>query len=99
MFDVFFQAFTISTQTTAMGSVFEISGGVTSDCFGGMVTLSTAEGLSLLFGNFCPAEGQLVVVGLGEVFYLDGAVTVAPTGGDPEMYNSCTDPELLVCVQ
>lgn len=99
-FEVTFATFRVVQNATANPVIVTMSGDMTSDCFGGTIGLSTFTPLAVAAGELCPASGVLDVTGGGttaRVTYEDGAVTVDPATGPPEVYPTCLDPALLVC--
>ena len=78
-----------------------LSGSMTSDCFGGSIGLQTFAPVAVAAGEICPQSGQLNVTGTGmsmaSIVYDDGAVQVTPSGGQPQNYLSCLAPDLLMC--
>jgi hypothetical protein len=89
------------TQHIASGSVTtEMSGQMSSDCFGGLVGVTTMQSVVVASGDVCPNAGQLNLTsaaGPATVTYQDSQVTVAQ-GGSETVFPSCLSPELVTCV-
>ena len=79
----------------------ELTGNMGSDCFGGGVSVTTINPLTVPVGELCPHSGQLLVSGSGGamamISYQDGQVTVAQ-GGSQTTYPSCVEADLLMCL-
>jgi hypothetical protein len=99
-FNVTFTNFVLKQDASSLPVAVEMSGGLTSDCYGGLVSLQTFAPIAVGAGDLCPDTGQLNVTGSGKmatVAYDDGTVQVTPAGGQPVDYPSCFAPELLEC--
>jgi len=100
-FAVIFSNFVLKQNATTDPLTVEMSGGLTSDCFGGLVGIQTFAPVAVAAGQICPTAGQLNVTGTGmtmaTVVYQDGMVQVTPSGGQAMGYSSCLAPELLMC--
>jgi hypothetical protein len=100
-FNVTFTNFVLKQDATSLPVEVEMSGGLTSDCYGGLVSLQTFAPIAIGAGDLCPDTGQLNVTGSGmsmaTVVYDDGTVQVTPSGGQPVDYPSCFAPALLMC--
>ena len=99
-FAVTFSDFVLEQDATDLPVTVQMTGGITSDCYGGLVSLETFTPIALGAG-LCPNAGQLDVTGSGmsmaTVVYDDGKVLVTPAGGQQTTYLSCFAPELLMC--
>ena len=99
-FAVTFSDFVLEQDATDLPVTVQMTGGITSDCYGGLVSLETFTPIALGAG-LCPNAGQLDVTGSGmsmaTVVYDDGKVLVTPAGGQQTTFLSCFAPELLMC--
>jgi len=91
------------TQHIASGSVTtEMSGQMSSNCFGGLVGVTTTAMQSLVVasGDLCPNAGQLNLTssaGPATVTYAGSQVTV-DQGGSQTVFPSCLSADLVTCV-
>ncbi len=101
-FPVSFMNFQLKQDATADPVKVEMSGSMSSDCFGGSVGLTTFAPVAVAAGQICPDSGTVNVTSMSHgnatVTYMDGGVTVTPEGGTPKMYLSCLAPDLLMCL-
>ena len=83
-------------------TLFVIGGGMTSPCFGGAVTISTTQTLTVPDGANCPTGGTLTLTpgGATVTYHADQSVAVDTDGdGTPELTApNCLDPTLLMCL-
>jgi hypothetical protein len=100
VFDLLLDKFTLTASTLGDTTNVIVSGAVTSTCFGGKVSLTTVQAVSLVLGQFCPTGGQLTIDGLGGITYDNGMVTVDDLDEQtpPMMFDTCLDEGLLMCV-
>ena len=100
-FAVTFDNFVLEQDASDDPVTVQMTGGLTSDCYGGLVSLETFAPIAVAVGDLCPNAGQLDVTGSGmsmaTVVYDDGQVLVTPSGGQQTTYPSCFAPELLMC--
>ncbi|MGD9763544.1 MAG: hypothetical protein AB7V27_07520 [Candidatus Binatia bacterium] len=99
-FDVTFTNFRLRQDASMDPATVEMTGSMTSSCFGGSVSLSTPELIMIPGGEICPTAGVvdvLSIAGDARVRYSPDGVTVTPEGGVPMMFSSCFAPELLMC--
>jgi len=89
-----FVEFVLSATQSGDESLVSMEGDLVASCFGGTVSLSTPESLSLLIGQFCPGSGTIRIVDIGDVVYSQDGVSV---GG--MTFASCLDPALLTCAE
>ena len=89
------------TQTMASGSVTtNISGQMTSTCFGTSVQFATLGSLIVGAGDLCPNAGKLSLTfpgGTSTVTY-DGKQVNVVQGGNETVFPSCLAEELVSCV-
>ncbi len=100
-FDVNFDNFIFDAQYNGTATRAEISGAMSSVCFGGTAHLSTPSvPLILTEGEICPDAGALLVVGVGKVIYTDGMVDIdlGPDDVVDQHYNSCLAAALIACI-
>lgn len=98
-FTVQFSDFMLEQDATSTPATAEMSGTMSSDCFGGAVGLQTAMPLAVAAGELCPSAGLLNVSTTGAmaaVTYQNGQVTV-DQGGTQHVFPSCLASELLMC--
>jgi hypothetical protein len=97
---VTFSTLTMDVDDTGDPTTFVLSGGMTSTCFGGSVTLMTAPPLAVVGGDLCPTAGEIVVTSPASTatvtYEADGSVTI-DQGGEQSTYPNCLDPRLLMC--
>ncbi|HSQ00453.1 MAG TPA: hypothetical protein VL049_24800 [Candidatus Dormibacteraeota bacterium] len=100
-FAVTFANFVLEQDASDNPLTVQMTGGLMSDCYGGLVSLETFAPIAVAIGDLCPNAGQLDVTGSGmsmaTVVYDDGKVLVTPAGGQQTTYPSCFAPELLMC--
>ena len=100
-FAVTFSNFVLEQDASDNPVTVQMTGGLISDCYGGLVSLQTFAPIAVAIGDLCPNAGQLDVTGSGmsmaTVVYDDGQVLVTPEGGQQTTYPSCFAPELLMC--
>lgn len=87
-------AFLLSATRSGDESLVSMSGDLVADCLGGTAKLSTPQNLSFLLGRYCPGAGTLSVQDVGEIVFSIEGVTVGELS-----FDSCLDPELLMCVE
>lgn len=98
-----FSAFAVRQNTSANPTQTRLDGDVTSDCYGGTVTLATVTPLAQLLGEPCPVAGAIRVTRAGRTFqmlYPGGGVVGIDRDLDgvaDETYLTCLDPLLLAC--
>ena len=89
------------TQHIASGSVTsEISGKMSSDCFGGVVELATLDSVVVGAGDLCPNAGRLILTssaGPATVTY-DGSQVNVVQGGSEKVFPTCLAPALVTCI-
>jgi len=89
-------------------TVLDLSGGISSACFGGEVMLDTIESLNIASGAICPTRGDVTVKGIdatvpfgnAEVFFRStGAVDIDSNGDGlvDDTAPNCLDARLLMC--
>jgi hypothetical protein len=82
-------------------ALFTLSGGITSSCFGGAVTVSTEQSLAVLDGELCPRAGA-ITAGTSRIFYRSNQNVEIDADGDgsvdPPTYPDCLDPRLYECL-
>ena len=92
---------TAAPQLAASPSLFDLSGAMSSACFGGNVTVDTPTPLAVPSDELCPTAGVLDVTGTGGMaritYASDGKVTI-DQGGMEAAYLNCLDPQLLMCL-
>ena len=78
----------------------KLSGKITAICFGGSATLSTPEAVELIAAQFCPTDGTIAVMDVGQIFYSNGALSIdTDNNGTPdENYPTCLDSDLVMCI-
>jgi hypothetical protein len=100
-FAVTFNDFVLEQDASTNPITVQMTGGLASDCYGGLVSLQTFAPIAVAAGDLCPSSGELDVTGTGmsmaTVVYDDGKVHVTPQGGQQTPYLSCFAPELLMC--
>jgi hypothetical protein len=80
-----------------------ISGATSSACLGAVVNVSTVELLEIHTGEPCPRAGQVVLFGGGELDLAsydsnpNVAIDLGNDGSFDETFQTCLDPQLLVC--
>jgi hypothetical protein len=99
---VTFNGLVVDVDNSSSPALFSLSGGFTSPCFGGTVTLSTAPPLSVPSGQDCPTAGAITITlpSLGQAqvsFQSDGSVNINENGVDVTVPN-CLDARLLMCL-
>jgi len=104
-FDASFQDFDFKQDATTSPTEVELSGGMSSACFGGAVTIATVKPLLSQYGTLCFTGGTLGVTsatGNEQVLYfMDGSVGLDSNldGEAEQTYQSCLVSELLLCSQ
>jgi hypothetical protein len=102
-FDATFDDFMFTQDATSSPTEVQLSGGMSSTCFGGAVTIATVEPLLSQYGTPCFTGGVLEVTSETEtervIYSAGGGVGIdANLDGTPEQtYASCLAPELLTC--
>jgi len=98
-FSVQFANFILQQNANTNPVTVEMSGTMTSDCFGGAVGLQTFLPVAVAAGQLCPNAGGINVTSSGPmatVTYQNGMVTVEQNGMQ-NIFQSCLAPELLEC--
>lgn len=99
-----FTDFVLDQDSSSNPSRTRLDGGITAQCFGGMVTLATQAPLTQAVGMPCPSDGRIRVTSpaaTAQILYLaDGRVALDTTldGVGDSTFDSCVDPALLLCV-
>ncbi|MBI4516957.1 MAG: hypothetical protein HY699_14195 [Deltaproteobacteria bacterium] len=102
-FDATYDNFEIINDATSGVNQVEISGDVTSGCFGGTVTFLTSVPLNLTGETPCPEAGTVEVIstaGADQVRYTASGGVEVDLGADgtvDEQFPTCTDPRLYEC--
>jgi hypothetical protein len=100
---VTFNTLTMDVDDRINPTTFMLSGGITSQCFGGLATLSTPTPLGVPSGLICPTAGVIAVnlpAGMATITYRsDASVDIDDNahGVVDRMFPDCLDPRLLVC--
>ncbi len=102
-FDAVFDSYTLTDDASSGTNMIEISGNLTSACFGGTVTFSTPTALALVSTAACPTGGT-VNVSFGDA--TDAVIYTSPGGvnidlGDngtiDHMFQSCVELVAALC--
>jgi hypothetical protein len=99
-FQVEFDDLFLSQNATNDPVMVQISGGITSGCFGGAVSLGLLETLAIGAGEICPAAGEISAMSgttTASITYENGGVAIAQ-GASEKGLGSCLAPDLLMCV-
>ena len=102
--NVTFNALTMDADATGDPSQFVLGGGMTSPCFGGLITLATQAVLTVPSGSTCPTGGVINVTYSGGtaqvVYHVDQSIDLDNDGNGTIDYTApnCLDPTLLACV-
>jgi hypothetical protein len=96
-FRVTFGNFGLAAEIEGNATLVELSGSMSSACFGGSVNLSTMTPLSMEVAQVCPESGVVDVSNVGRITYVNQMVSIdTDFDGDAERaYGSCLSPELL----
>ncbi len=84
-------------------TLFDLSGRMSSPCFGGAATVATNPRLAVPSGRICPTAGTITVTlpqGTAQILYQsNGSVEIDSNGDGPTgtTFSNCLDPRLLVC--
>jgi hypothetical protein len=85
------------------GTLFELSGNIESECFGGTASFSTLTALAVRRDEICPSAGLLAIgfqESMSRILYgADGSVSIDrdADGVFDEVLPNCLDPRLLQC--
>lgn len=94
-----FSNFILKQNANTVPATVEMSGTMTSDCFGGAVGVQTVVPIGLAVFQLCPETGEISVTSAGAmamVTYDDGMVTVDQNGMQ-QTFPICVADELLQC--
>ncbi len=102
-YGVNFASFVVAQDARSTPTQTQMSGNLTSDCFGGTVTLSTRAALLSSSAAPCPTGGVLRVTAAvtADVLYSAGGQVGIDTnldGSSEQTFPSCLDPALRQCV-
>ena len=99
-FSVDFTDLFLNQHITSGSVTTEISGRMSSDCFGGDVDVATLDSVVVGAGDVCPNAGQLSLTssaGPAAVTYAGSQVTVVQ-GGSEKVFPSCLALDLVNCI-
>lgn len=101
-FTVDFDNYRLDAEVGADSTLVEISGGLSSACFGPQITFATPERLTIAERGDCPSSGAVNITydgGAGAIRYTSEQLEIDRDGDGTfdEAFASCHDPALFVC--